>query len=80
MPPRPPPCPRSLVLRYIAESVADNSNMFAQAVEKHYMQQMLGQIYKVVFGLQVRASIEPVGMDGWVDGGMLNVERGCAKQ
>ena len=37
---------------YIAESVADNSNMFANAVQKHYLNKLLLQVYRVVFGLQ----------------------------
>lgn len=37
---------------FIATSVADNSNMFANRVQRHYITHLLLQIYRVVFGLQ----------------------------
>ena len=37
---------------FIAKKVADNSNMFVNRVAKHYIDQLVTQVVRVVFGLQ----------------------------
>jgi vacuolar protein sorting-associated protein 13A/C len=37
---------------FIAENVSDNSNMFANRVTRHYLNRIISQVFRVVFGLQ----------------------------